>query len=174
MPVINFSTNLVHFTLRVTGIISQLLETCQISEQIFFSSIAGMEGRKEFLNILLVIQIIYIVPVGIICLVIVAFQVTGYRLNDFVLFSYMNYIEQQARSYTPESWDKGLNIIVWIHVVILYVVFRKRECLRVQTLEDTRRQFEIEDLFRMETEFMEQLRSQGIELEDSTLDSSCV
>ncbi|XP_044778536.1 uncharacterized protein LOC6733215 isoform X2 [Drosophila simulans] len=113
-----------------------------------------MEFGKEFLNILFLLQVIYIVPIGIVCLLIVALQ--------------------QASSYTPQSWERGINIMVCVHVVILYVVFRKRERLRVQNLEDTRRQFQIEDLFRLETEFVEQLRSQGIELEDSTLDSSCV
>ncbi|EDX05863.1 uncharacterized protein LOC6733215 isoform X1 [Drosophila simulans] len=132
-----------------------------------------MEFGKEFLNILFLLQVIYIVPIGIVCLLIVALQVTGYHLNEFLLDSYLSYI-QQASSYTPQSWERGINIMVCVHVVILYVVFRKRERLRVQNLEDTRRQFQIEDLFRLETEFVEQLRSQGIELEDSTLDSSCV
>ncbi|XP_043646170.1 uncharacterized protein LOC122615253 isoform X2 [Drosophila teissieri] len=112
-----------------------------------------MEGSKEFLKILLVIKILYIVPIGIICLVILAIQ--------------------RAHSYTPESWERGINIMVGIHISILYVLFRVRERMRLQTIEDTRRQQEIEDLFRMETEFMEQLRSQGIELENPTLDSNC-
>ncbi|XP_033153577.1 uncharacterized protein LOC117136678 [Drosophila mauritiana] len=132
-----------------------------------------MEFGKEFLNILFILQVIYIVPIGILCLLIVAFQVTGYHLNEFLLDSYISYI-QQASSYTPQSWERGINIMVCVHVAILYVVFRKRERLRVQNLEDTRRQFQIEDLFRLETEFVEQLRSQGIELEDPTLDSSYV
>ncbi|EDW89793.1 uncharacterized protein LOC6529050 [Drosophila yakuba] len=134
-----------------------------------------MEGSKQFLNIFLVIKILYIVPIGIICLLILAIQVANYRLDDFVLVTYLRYIEQQqrARSYTPESWEKGINLMVGVHISILYVLFRVRERMRLQTIEDTRRQREIEDLFRMETEFMEQLRSQGIELEDHTLDSNC-
>ncbi|XP_043646161.1 uncharacterized protein LOC122615253 isoform X1 [Drosophila teissieri] len=132
-----------------------------------------MEGSKEFLKILLVIKILYIVPIGIICLVILAIQVTNYQLDDFVLVTYLRYIEQRAHSYTPESWERGINIMVGIHISILYVLFRVRERMRLQTIEDTRRQQEIEDLFRMETEFMEQLRSQGIELENPTLDSNC-
>ncbi|EDV59833.1 uncharacterized protein LOC6541258 [Drosophila erecta] len=131
-----------------------------------------MEGSKGFLNILLVIKILYIVPVGIICLVILAIQVTDYRLDDFVLVVHLSYMEQRARSYTPDSWERGINIMLGVHIAILYVLFCVRERMRLQTLEETRRQREIEDLFRMETEFMEQLRCEGIELEDPSLDSS--
>ncbi|KAI8037620.1 uncharacterized protein LOC128255389 [Drosophila gunungcola] len=105
-----------------------------------------------------------------------AVQFAGYQIDDFVLSSYESYLKNRPRPYTLESWERGINILVGLHVVILYVLFRIREYLRFQNLEDIRRQWELEALFRMETEFIEQLRSQGIELQDPSLgfpDASC-
>ncbi|XP_037728444.1 uncharacterized protein LOC119559422 [Drosophila subpulchrella] len=89
---------------------------------------------------------------GTLCLAFLAFEVAGYRLEDFVLTSHQSYLEQRPRSYTPESWERGTNIM---------------------NVKDIRRQLEFEDLFRMETEFIDKLRSQGIELDGPTLDSTC-
>ncbi|KAH8365149.1 hypothetical protein KR084_004140 [Drosophila pseudotakahashii] len=122
-----------------------------------------MEGFKRFLMLL----------TGILCLTLLAIEVAGYRLDDFVLSSHLNYLKQRPSSYIPESWERGVNIMVGIYMAIVYVLFRLREHMRLQNLKDIRRQQEFEDLFRMETEFIEQLRSQGVQLEDSTLDSSC-
>ncbi|XP_017003222.3 uncharacterized protein [Drosophila takahashii] len=122
-----------------------------------------MEGYKRFLMIL----------TGILYLALLAIEVADYQLDDFVLSSHLSYWKHRPRSYHPESWERGINILVGIYMAILYMLFRLREHMRLQNLKDIRRQQEFEDLFRMETEFIEQLRSQGVQLEDATLDSSC-
>nr|XP_016943077.2 uncharacterized protein LOC108019694 [Drosophila suzukii] len=127
------------------------------------SSVFIMEDSKIFLAFVS----------GTLCLAFLAFEVAGYRLDDFVLTSHLSYLEQRPRSYTPESWERGTNIVVGIYMVILYMMFRLREHMRLQNVKDIRRQLEFEDLFRMETEFIDKLRSQGIELDGPTLDSTC-
>uniref|UniRef100_A0A6P4FWU9 Uncharacterized protein LOC108051911 n=1 Tax=Drosophila rhopaloa TaxID=1041015 RepID=A0A6P4FWU9_DRORH len=115
-------------------------------------------------------KIICIVLAVNIFLVFLAVHFGGYRFDDFVLSSYMSYLKERPRPMTPESTDRGINMMVGLYVAILYLLFRTREHLRLQNLEDIRRQREFEALFRMETEFIEHLRSQGIELQDPSLD----
>ncbi|XP_016957163.1 uncharacterized protein LOC108029429 [Drosophila biarmipes] len=132
-----------------------------------------MASSKEFLGLAPGVNVLCTVLAGILCLGFLSIDVAGYRLDDFVLALHLSYLEQGPRSFAPESWERGTNIMVGLYMLILYMVFRLREHMRLQNVKDIRRQLEFEDLFRMETAFMEKLRSQGVELEDPTLDSTC-
>ncbi|XP_017050187.1 uncharacterized protein LOC108094239 [Drosophila ficusphila] len=114
--------------------------------------------------------ILYIGLAGIIFLVFLAIYVAGYRFNELVLSVYTSFLRQRPRTFNPEWWQGRINMMVGVYVAMLYVLFRLREHLRLQNLEEICRQRELEALFRMETEFLEQLRSQGIELKDPSSD----
>ncbi|XP_017076632.1 uncharacterized protein LOC108111616 [Drosophila eugracilis] len=131
-----------------------------------------MEGTNGVRVNTSIAKILYVLLAGTLCLAFLGIHVAGNWLQDFVISLHMNYLEQRARSHIPDSLERGINIIVGVYMAILYVLFRVREQMRLQNLEEIRRQQQLEDLFRAESEFIGHLRSQDIKLEDLTLESS--
>ncbi|KAH8372802.1 hypothetical protein KR009_005140 [Drosophila setifemur] len=103
---------------------------------------------------------------GSMFVVFVVIRAANKLFEDIVRITYLGYIEQHPRPYFPDSCERLLNLLMMVYVVIFYVLYRLREHERMRNLLDIRQQTEYEALFRLETGFMEQLRSHGILLQD--------
>ncbi|KAH8280269.1 hypothetical protein KR018_001316, partial [Drosophila ironensis] len=113
----------------------------------------------------------YILPMdvllfGILLSVSVAVFFLDSHFEEVVFAVYKEYSAQSTSADPlPYSAEKLLSVMMALNGMILYFLFRLREHEQRNLEKDLAEQQEYEELFHMETEFMQELANHGILLE---------